>query len=92
MFFAKRLSDASLAKMASLEDRLSGALKPVMPRKEFVSGLGRQIQSGYRPTFVDKVTNWHIFALLAAALVSVAVTIGFIVHALVDSIARKRPA
>jgi hypothetical protein len=92
MFFANRLSEASMAKIASLENRLSGTLKPVTPRKEFVHGLGRQIQSGYRPTLVDKVTQWPLFALLAAALVSVVVFIGFIVHALVDSFAKKRPA
>ena len=87
-----RLSDASLAKIASLENRLSGTLKPVAPRKEFVHGLGRQFQTSFRPTFVDRVTNWHIFALLAAALVSVAVFIGFIVRAIVDSVAKKDPA
>jgi hypothetical protein len=92
MFFSKRLSDASLAKMASLENRLSGALKPVMPRKEFVHGLSRQFQSNFRPTFVDRVTDWHIFALLAAAVVSVAVFVGFIVRALVDSLGKKRMA
>ncbi len=92
MAFGKRISEASLAKIASLENRLSGTLKPVMPRKEFIHGLGQQFQYGYRPTFVDKVTDWHIFALLAAGVVSMAVFLGFIVRAIVESLAKKRSA
>ncbi len=88
----KRFSDASMAKIASLENRLSGTLKPVAPRKEFVYGLSRQIQSTHRPTFVDQVANWHMFALLAAAVVSMAILLGFIVRAIVESVARKRIA
>ncbi len=92
MEIGKRFSEASMDKIASLENRLSGALKPVAPRKEFVHGLGRQIQSGYRPTFVDKMANWHLYALLAAAVVSVAVFLGFIVRALVEFVSKKRMA
>ncbi len=88
----KRLSDASMAKIASLDNRLSGALKPVAPRKEFVYGLGRQIQSTQRPTFVDQVANWHLFALLAAAVVSMVIFLGFIVRAIIEAVARKRTA
>lgn len=88
----KRFSDASMAKIASLENRLSGALKPVAPRKEFVADLGQRIQLTGRPTFVDQVANWHLFALMAAAVVSMAIFLGFIVKALVDSVAKRRIA
>jgi hypothetical protein len=89
MGMGKRFSEASMAKIASLENRLSGALKPVAPRKEFVHGLERQIQAGYRPTFVDRVANWHLYALLAAAVVSLAVFLGFIIRALVETVSKK---
>jgi len=92
MGMGKRFSAASLAKIASLENRLSGALKPVAPRKEFIYGLGQRIQSTGRPTFVDKVANWHLYALMAAAVVSIAVFLGFIVRAIVEAVARKRIA
>jgi len=92
MGMGKRFSDASIAKIASLENRLSGALKPVAPRREFVHGLGQRIQAGYRPTFVDKVVNWHIYALVVAGMVSVAVFLALIVRALVDLAGKKRIA
>ncbi len=88
----KRFSDASMAKIASLENRLSGTLKPVAPRKEFVYGLAQRIQSTQRPTFVDRVAEWHLFALLAAAVVSMAILLGFLVRAIIESVARKRMA
>ncbi len=92
MQMGKRFSEASAARIASLENRLSGALKPVAPRKEFIYGLGQQIQANTRSTFVDRVANWHLYALLAAAVVSMAVFLGFIIRSLVESIAKKRPA
>ncbi len=90
MGIEKRSSDASGAKIASLENRLSGALKPVTPRQEFVHGLRQRIQMGGRPTFVDRVAQWHLYALLAAAAVSMAVFLGFIVRALVEAVGKKR--
>ncbi len=89
MGIGKRFSDASIAKIASLENRLSGALKPVTPRQEFVHGLRQSIQRGGRPTFVDQVARWHLYALLAAAAVSMAVFLAFIVRALVEAIGKK---
>jgi hypothetical protein len=92
MGMGKRFSEASMAKIASLENRLSGALKPVAPRKEFVHGLGQQIQSNYRPTLVDRGANWHLYALMAAAVVSLAVFLGFIIRAFVETATKKRTA
>ena len=92
MEMGKRFSEASAARIASLENRLSGALKPVTPRKEFVYGLGQRFQANARPTFVDRVANWHLYALLAAAVVSMVVFLGFIIRGLVESIAKKRTA
>jgi hypothetical protein len=92
MEMGKRFSDASLGKIASLETRLNGVLKPVAPRKEFVHGLSRSIQSGNHPTFVDKVTNWHLYALMAAAVVAGGVFVGVLVKTIAETTMNKRSA
>jgi hypothetical protein len=92
MGMGKRYVDISLAKISSMENRLSGTLKPVMPRKEFVNRLGQHIQTGYRPTFVNNVTNWHIYALLVAGMVSIAVFLAMIVRGLLENTNRERTA
>ncbi len=63
-----------------------------MPRKEFIHRLGQNMQTRYRPTFVNHVTNWHIYAMLAAGVVSMAVILAVIVRALVESTGRSRTA
>ena len=92
MGMGKRFADASMAKISSLENRLSGTLKPVAPRKEFINGLGQRIQAGSRPTFVNPVANWHLFALLVAGLVSLAVFLAMVARALVTAMIGKKPA
>jgi hypothetical protein len=74
----------------SLENRLSGVLKPIRPRQEFVHKLGDRIQSGNRATFVNHVANWHILAMIVAGLVSLAVFIAMVARALVSLSGRKR--
>jgi hypothetical protein len=76
----------------SLENRLSGALKPIAPRKEFIHGLGNRIQSGTRATFVNHVANWHILAMMVAGLVSLAVFLAMVARALVSLAGKKHPA
>ena len=73
MGIGKNLADATLARISSLENRLSGTLKPVAPRQEFVHGLGQRIQAGNQTSFVHTVANWPILALLIAGFVSLAV-------------------
>jgi hypothetical protein len=75
----------------SLESRLSGALKPIAPRKEFIHGLGNRIQSGTRATFVNHVANWHILAMMVAGLVSLAVFLAMVARALVSLAGKKHP-
>ncbi len=82
----------SLAKLESLENRLSGTLKPVTPRREFINRLGQNMQTRYRPTFVNHVANWHIYAMLAAGVVSMTVILAVIVRALVEAGERSRTA
>jgi hypothetical protein len=75
----------------NLESRLSGALKPVAPRREFVHGLGHRIQSGSRAAFVNHVPNWHILAALIAGLVSLAVFLAMLVRAVLIQAQRRHP-
>jgi hypothetical protein len=65
-----------------MENRLSGALKPVTPRQEFVNGLGQRIQSGNRTNLVFTVANWHILAMLIAGFVSLAVLLAMVMRTL----------
>lgn len=88
----KNLADASMAKISSMENRLSGALKPVAPRKEFVHGLGQRIQAGNQTGFVHTVANWHILAMLIAGFVSLAVLLAMMARALLALSGKKRTA
>jgi hypothetical protein len=88
----KDLADASMAKISSMEQRLTGALKPVAPRQEFVNGLGERIQAGNRSSFVYTVANWHVLAMLIAGFVSLAVLLAMVARALLALSGKKRPA
>jgi hypothetical protein len=92
MGMGKRFADASLAKIASVEKQLSGIMRPVAPRKEFIRGLGRRIQAGGRAAFVDHVANWRIIALLIAGMVSVGVFLAMVIRALASLGGKKRAA
>jgi hypothetical protein len=86
----KDLADASMAKISAMEKRLSGTLKPVAPRREFVNGLGQRIQSGNRSGLVYTVTNWHILAMLIAGFVSLAVVLAMVMRALLVLSGKRR--
>ena len=88
----KNLADASLAKISAMENRLSGALKPVAPRQEFVHGLGQRIQAGNRTAFVNTIINWHFLAMLIAGFVSLAVLLAMVTRALLALSGRKHAA
>lgn len=88
----KNLPDASIAKISSMENRLSGALKPVAPRREFVHGLGQRIQAGNQTGLVYTFANWHILAMLIAGFVSLAVLLAIVMRALLALSGKKRTA
>jgi hypothetical protein len=92
MEIRKKLADASKAKITSIENRLSGTLKVVKPRQEFVHGLGQRILTGNQGTLVNRVVNWHILAALIAGFVSLAVLLAMTVRALLMLSAKKRAA
>jgi hypothetical protein len=92
MGLGKRFADVSMSKIYLLENRLSGALKPVTPRREFVNRLGQRIHAGDRPTFVTNVTNWSVVALWVAGMASVAVILAVVGRLLYIDAEKKRSA
>jgi predicted membrane protein len=90
MGIGKKLADASLAKISSLENQLSGVLMPVTPRSEFVHGLGYRIQARNQPSLVKPIVAWPILAAIIAGFVSLAVLVAMVMRALLSISARKR--
>lgn len=73
MGVAKQFADASKARLASLENRLSGIMKPIAPRREFVNGLNRRIQTVPQPAIIDRVGHIHFTLLIIAGVLSLGV-------------------
>jgi hypothetical protein len=87
----KELAGASRGKILSMEHRLSGVLRPINPRNEFIHGVARHIRETPRVTLVDRITNWHLTAILIAALVSLAVFLALLGRALLTLLGKERP-
>jgi hypothetical protein len=85
----KKLSDFSLGKITSVEHRLSGVLKPIKPRKEFVRGIAQRIRTKPRVAFVDRIANWRLIAILIAGLVSLTVFLTVLGRAIVSLVSKK---
>ena len=79
------------AKISSLENRLSGILKPVAPRREFIHSLGKRIQ-GNTTSVISRMTDWHVLAMLIAGFVSLAVLLAMAVRAVLALAEKKRTA
>lgn len=94
MGIGKKLADASLAKISSLESQLSGVLLPVTPRSEFVHGLGYRIQARNQPSLAlnKPIVSWPILAALIAGFISLAVLLAMVMRALLSLSGRKRAA
>ena len=92
MGMGRKLVAASVARISALENRLSGTLKPVAPRREFVKGLGQRIQSERRTTLVNRIASWPILAMLIAGLVSLAILLAMVARALLALSGKKRTA
>lgn len=86
----KQFADASLGKIASLENRLSGVLRPIKPRKEFVHGVAHRIQTGTQTALVDRIANWHLIAMLIASMISLAVFLAVVGRVLMSLLGKKR--
>lgn len=88
----KQFADASMGKIASLENRLSGVLKPIKPRKEFVHGVAHRIQAGTQATIVDRLADLHFIAILVAGLLSLAVFLAVLGRVLLSLMDKKHVA
>jgi hypothetical protein len=88
----KQLADASIEKITSLEKRLSGVLRPIKPRKEFVHGVAQRIQTGNKAAIVDRIANWHLIAMLIAGFISLAVFLAVVGRVLLSLLGKKRTA
>ena len=78
-----------MEKISSLENRLSGVLKPIKPRKEFVHGVGQTILARSQTALVERVANWRLIAMLIAGFISSAVFLAVLGRVLV-TLLRKR--
>jgi hypothetical protein len=89
----KQLADASLGKIASLERMLSGVLKPIKPRKEFVHGIAQRFHTQAQSTFlVDRLANWHLVAMLIAVFISLGVFLAVVGRVIQTLMGKKRTA
>ncbi|MCX6036486.1 MAG: hypothetical protein NTW99_01065 [Chloroflexi bacterium] len=88
----KQFAEASMEKITSLENRLSGVLRPIKPSKEFVHGVAHRIQTGTQAAFVDRIANWHLIAMLIAGLISLAVFLAVVGRVLLSLLGKKRTA
>jgi len=91
MAIESSMNETHTTKLKSLENRLSGILKPVPPRKEFVRNLSHRIQGHSQANLVNHLANWHFIAMLTAGFLSAVVLLVVGVRALVALTGRKRP-
>lgn len=73
MSIGQKIVDASKASLHTLEERLSGVLRPIPARREFVRGLGRHIQSPSPAAMIDRPTDLRLVVLALAGLFSLGV-------------------
>ena len=70
MSLKEQLVSTSKDHMGSLETRLNGLLKPVMPRPEFVNTLRQRIQITSHPAWVSRFTNIQFSLILVLGALS----------------------
>jgi hypothetical protein len=88
----KKLADASVGRISSLENQLSGVLKPIKPRREFVHGVAQRIQTGTQLAFVDRIADWHLIAVMIAGLISLTVVLTIVGRVLLSLLGKKPTA
>ncbi len=86
----RKFADASMEKISSMENRLSGVLKPIKPSKEFVNEVAQRIQTNSTTTFVDRVAEWRLIAMLIAGFLSMAVFLAVLGRVL-STLLRRKP-
>lgn len=78
---ADQIANASRATYASLEGKLSQALQPIPPRKDFVRGLGHQIKI-HPPAIAAGLTDLHAVLIFLAGILSTAAVAAVAVKAI----------
>ena len=66
---------ASKDHIAVLEEQLSGILKPIKPRQEFVKGLRQRIDVIHRPSLVGKLTFFQFLLVVLAGVFSAVILV-----------------
>ena len=89
MGVAKHFIDASKATYSSIEKRLSGVFRQVPPRREFVRGLGRQIQI-HPPAISHRLTDFHFFMIMLASMFSLVALILVGIRAVFNFLSGRR--
>ncbi len=90
MSVTNQFHDATKARLASLENRLSGMLQPIPPRKEFVRGLNHRIQTVHQSNIVNYFTNLHFVLILLAGLFTLGLLVGVGLRALLVLFGKKQ--
>jgi hypothetical protein len=89
----KQFADASMGRLTSLENRLSGVFRPIKPSKEFVRGVARRIQTrSQADLLVKRIANWRLVAMLIAGLITLAVFLAVVGRTLLSLLEKKRTA
>jgi hypothetical protein len=88
----RKFADASMEKITSMENRLSGVLQPIKPRKEFVHDVAQRIQTKTQTAFVDRVAEWHLIAILIAGFLSMTVLMAVLARVITSMFRKKSSA
>jgi hypothetical protein len=68
----ERLINTSKDRISALEKRLSGLLRPIQPRREFVHSVRQRIQIVRRPSIVNRFTFIQFILIVLAGVISAA--------------------
>ncbi|MFH2103323.1 MAG: hypothetical protein ABIJ39_08215 [Chloroflexota bacterium] len=72
------------------EDQIAGALKPILPRQEFVHGLGRRIQSLQPPGIAGRFSDLKFILAVLAGLLSFSVFVVIAGRALITLLEKRQ--
>ena len=84
MSLKDQLVSTSKDQLGSLETKLNGLLKPVMPRPEFVNTLRQRIQITSQPAWVSRFNNMQFIVILVAGVLSGVVLVSMLARFLVN--------
>ncbi|MEZ0397370.1 MAG: hypothetical protein ABWK53_13190 [Anaerolineales bacterium] len=76
----QKIVDASKAGLRTLEERLSGVLRPIHPRREFVRGLGQRIQAPSPAALIDRPPDLRLIILALTGLFSLSLLVAVLIR------------